>query len=871
MAVVDDFEARREKLTPAKRALLDKRLRGEAWVVSAPIQPRSNQAWRPVSFTQERFWLVNQLDGADPRYNMSSIYRITGELDVARLQYALQAIVDRQAVLRTNFVAVQGVPQPIINDHAQINFQVFELTTLPPQEAETRSLQLIQQEIQRPFDLTRDVMLRAVLIKQSDGQFLLALIRHHIATDGWSTRIIQQELTALYLQANSLPVLATQYADYAAWQRAQFDQGAFEKDIAFWKQQLAGSLPILELPTDHPRPSLQTWRGASEYLMLPVDLVKRAREFSRRERLTLFMTLLASFDVLLYRYSAQADILVGTPVANRLHAETEKMIGPFFNMLVMRSRLSGDLSFRNLMSQVRDTTLTAYDHQRAPFEKIVEVIQPDRDLGHSPVFQVMFALQNIPPSPLNLVGLAVEEVEIDRGVAQYDLTLEISEQTDGLRCSIEYNTDLFEAGTISRMLGHYQNILAAAIVDPDRSIATLPLLTEAERRQLLIEWNLTAQAYPLDQCLQHLFQEQVKRTPDRLAVIFKDAHLTYAELNKRANRLAHYLIGCGVKPDDLVAIYFEPSLEMVVAILGTLKAGGAYVPLDPSNPARRRDLMLRDSGAKIILTQHRLAAQLLPNAGIILSLDADRSLFEDESGLDPMTVCRPENLAYVIYTSGSSGQPKGVMIEHRSVVNNAQYCIQMLGLRPNDRVLQFASISFDGSIEEIFPTLLSGAGLVLRPKELELNLKDFLDFVRVQHLTVLEPPTAFWHQLTQDMVEGSTQLPAAIRLLFVGGEKASAAVLAAWLKIEGERVRWLNGYGPTEATSSVITYEAFASLPSINPLTEVPIGRPDPNTQAYILDDLLQPVPVGVPGELHIGGVCLARGYLHQPALTTQK
>ncbi len=872
MPVRDDLAARREKLSPAKRALLESRLRGEASGPSALlIQPRADPTTVPLSFTQARFWLFNQIDPLDPRSNVANAYRLIGQLDRSALRGALQTIVDRHAVLRSNFIARNGIPQQIIRQQSSIELRVFDFSALPDAERHAQSRRLVRQEIQRPFDLASDLLLRPVLIKLADHQHDLILIRHHIAMDGWSLGIICQELFVLYRHAAALPDLPVEYADYAAWQLAQFDRGALDEDLAYWRQQLAGPLPILEVPTDHPRPRVQTWSGSQVSIVLPPTLAERLRDLSRSERATLFMTLLASFDVLLYRYTSCGDLLVGAPIANRLQVQTEKTIGPFINMLAIRSRLSGDLSFRDLLSQVRESALDAYQHQAAPFEKIIEAINPDRNSSHSPVFQVMFQLRNTPPSPLKLEGLHVEEVEIDSGVALYDLSLEVVEQAEGLCCRLEYNTDLFEADTIRRMLAHYQNILSAVVADPDRPIAALPMLTEVERQQLLIDWNQTAVTVPSDRCLQHLFEDQVKRTPDRIAVVFKDAHLTYAELNARANQVARHLIKRGVKPDDLVAIYLDPSLEAIVGILGVLKAGGGYVPIDPSSPSMRLEFMLHDSAATIIITEDRLARQLSQHPWNILRVDADRMLIEAESSLDPITACRSENLAYVMYTSGSTGQPKGVMIEHRSVVNNALYCIQMLGLQLNDRVLQFASISFDSSIEEIFPTLLSGAGLVLRPKDLELNLKDFLDFARDQRVTVLEPPTAFWHQLTRDLVEGSTRLPDVIRLLFVGGEKASAAVLAAWLKIEGDRVRWLNGYGPTEATASVITYEAPAALLSIDPQAEVPIGRPDPNTQAYILDDHLQPVPIGVPGELYIGGVCLARGYLNQPELTAQK
>jgi aspartate racemase len=652
-----------------------------------------------------------------------------------------------------------------------------------------------------------------------------------------------------------------------------------EQSLAYWKQQLAGAPPVLELATDRPRSALrssalrapfETGQGARQSLELPKPLTERLKVFSQQEGSTLFVTLLAALNILLYRYTGQEDILVGSPVGDRTQVKRNGLIGAFVNTLVLRTKLSGNLSFRELLARVQEVTLEASAHQDLPFETLLEELQAERNLSHHPLFQVMFVLQEASTLSLTLPNLTVSSPQVESPIAALDLTLVLKETSQGISGWFEYNADLFDAATITRMTGHFQTLLEGILGNPDTRISDLPLLTAAERYQLLVEWNNTQADYPKQTCHQ-LFEAQVERTPDAVAVVFEDQQLTYRELNSRANQLAHYLQGLGVKPDVLVAISVERSIEMVTGFLGILKAGGAYVPLDPSYPHERRAYKLQDSQTAVILTQERLVASLPDHKASVICLDADWELIAQQNSENPVSETTVQNLAYVIYTSGSTGKPKGVMITHQGMVNHGIAIAKQFDLKNSDCVLQFSSMSFDIIIEELFPALLSGARVVFRTEEMLSSTASFLQFVEREQVSILNFPTAFWHELVNGMSLLKQPMPTSVRLVVVGGEKASRSAYSTWLQLVGEYPHWLNTYGPTETTVTATVYDPLAAPETDHTRTNIPIGHPIANVQTYILDQQLQPVPIGIPGELYIGGTGLGRGYLNRPDLTSEK
>jgi len=852
------------------------------------IEPVPRDGELPLSFAQQRLWFLDQLEPGSPLYNVPDAVRINGPLDVAALERSLNEIVRRHEVLRTTFPTVDGKPVQVIAPDLTIPLPVVDLTGLPEAEREPEALRQAREQARRPFDLARGPLLRARLLRLGEEDHVALMIMHHIASDGWSTGVLVQEIAALYDafshdRPSLLPELPIQYADFAHWQRNWLQGEILEAQLDYWKQQLKGLPPLLELPTDRPRPALQSFHGAHHTFILPKSLSEACKALGQQEGATLFMTMLAAFQTLLYRYTGQEDISVGTPIANRNRAELEGLIGFFVNTLVLCTDLSGEPSFRELLKRVREAALGAYAHQDLPFEMLVNALQPERDLSHTPLFQVMFILQNAPMEALELPGLTLSQLEVGTGVATFDLTLAIGEGPDGLSGALEYNTDLFDAATIQRMVGHFQTLLEGIVADPDQPISTLPLLTETEGHQLLVEWNDTATDYPQDRCIHHLFEAQVERTPDVIAVAFpstssghrKDECLTYDELNWRANQLAHYLRKLGVGPETLVGLCVDRSLEMVISLLGILKAGGAYLPLDPAYPQERLAFMLQDSLVSVLLTQAWLVANLpisdlrSPTSNLqIICLDADWETIAQESEENPVTA---ENAAYVIYTSGSTGKPKGVPVPHRSVVNHNLAVAEQFRLQPGDRVLQFATINFDTAVEELFPTWLSGATVILRADDMLATGEDLMRLVEKEKLTVLDLPTAYWHEWVYELSLLGEPLPESLRLVIVGGEKASSERLAAWQKIAGADVSWMNTYGPTEGTIIATLYEPSLGDGAWAVETEIPIGRPIANAKIYLLDRNQQPVPVGVPGELHIGGVGVARGYLNRPELTAER
>ena len=842
-----------------------------------PIVPVARDGDLPLSFAQQRLWFIEQLAPGNSAYNIPAAVRLKGALNVAALEQSLNEIVKRHETLRTTFAMVDGGPIQVIAPTLPMALPVVTLQELSENEREIEVQRLAAEEARRPFDLARGPLLRITLLRLGEEEHVGLLTMHHIVSDGWSTGILIREMAVLYEafsagRSSPLPELPIQYADFADWQRQWLQGEVLETQLAYWKQQLLGAPPLLELPTDRSRPAVQGFRGAHRSLLLSRIVGDALKALSRHEGATLFMTLLAAFNILLNRYTSQDDLVVGTPIANRNHTEIEGLIGLFVNTLVLRTDLSGNPSFREVVRQVREVCLAGYSHQDLPFEKLVEELHLERDLSRNPLFQVMFVLNNALAETVELTGLTVSPVEGDSETAHVDLTLQISETEQGLlEAALVYNTDLFDAAMITRMLAHFQTLLEAAVADPDRRLSDLPLMTEAERHQLLVQWNDTKSEHPQNLCIHQLFEAQVERTPGAVAVVLEDTQLTYGELNRRANQLAHHLRTLGVGPDVPVGICLEQSLEMIIGLLGILKAGGVYVPLDPAYPSERLTFMLEDARMPVLLTQERLVAGLPSQVAKVVSLDSDWQTVAKERSENPISSTMHENLAYVIYTSGSTGQPKGVLVSHGSIVNHCRDMQRYYELDSSDRVLQLCSLSFDLSLEQILPTLIAGATLVLSRADL-WNMNELQRGIAEFGLTVLNVPTPYWQELARAWREVPELVPnIQPRLFVVGGDVMSPEALDRWQKTRLHRVRLINAYGPTEAAITATAYEITPRFDEDTDLQKVPIGRPLANREIYILDRYGNPVPVGVPGELYIGGAGLARGYLNRPDLTAEK
>ena len=858
-------------------------------LTAPPILPRSRDAELPLSYSQTRLWFLDQFDPNSAFYNIPIALRLVGSLKVAALEQSLQEIIHRHEALRTNFITVDGKPSQIIQTETNWTVSVVDWKHLSPTEQEIASQQLAQQQAIQPFELATQALLRATLVMLSETEHILLMCMHHIVSDGWSMGVFVQELAALYSaysqgQTSGLAPLPIQYADFAIWQRQWLQGDILQKQLSYWEKQLADAPALLSLPTDRPRPAVQTFAGATQQFELSIELTSKLTKLSQEQGVTLFMTLLAAFDTLLYRYTEQEDILVGTPIANRNRGEIEGLIGFFVNTLVLRTDLSGNPSFSELLNRVRQMAMEAYSHQDLPFEMLVETLQPERDLSHAPLFQVDFLLQNDPLSEVELAGLNITSLPIESATAKFDLTLamaiaptsaeaEASPTTTlstgtGMMGVWEYNTDLFDASTIARMAGHFVTLLEAIVENPQQPISQLPMLTAVEQQQLFVQWNDTQADYPQDLCIHQLFEEQVKHTPNAIAVIFENQQLTYQQLNTQANQLAHYLQSLGVGPEILVGIYLERSLSVIVGLLAVLKAGGGYVPLDPDYPQQRLADISQDSQFSVLLTEQKLLNSLPVQDVKIIVLDTS-GVLKNQSQENPVSEVEPENLACILYTSGSTGKPKGVMLAHAALVNHSSAISEVFGLTSSDRVLQFASFSFDVAAEEIFPTWYKGATVVLRPAQMFPDFASLAQFIEQQNLSVLNITPAYWHEWAVAVSKADATVPESLRLVAVGGDAVLPETVTIWQQLVGDRVNCLNVYGPTEASVTAIVHDLLH--PKSEKTNSVLIGRPIANTQAYILDRHLQPAPIGVKGELHIGGVRLARGYLNLKELTDEK
>ena len=833
----------------------------------------------PLSFAQERLWFLDQFEPNSPFYNIPTAVRLTGRLDVVALQQALNEIVRRHESLRTTFATLDREPVQVISPALTLDLPLLDLRDLPQPEREARALHLATEEAKSPFNLSRGPLLRATLLRLEKQEYLMLLTMHHIVSDGWSMGVLVNELTTLYDafssgQPSPLPELPIQYADFAHWQREWLQGQVLESQLDYWKQHLDSSVGILELPTDYPRPAVQTSRGATQSLELSGRLLKALKALSQDQRVTLFMTLLAAFQTLLHRYTGQHAISVGSPIANRNRAEIEGLIGFFVNTLILHTDLSGDPTFRELLARVRQVTLEAYSHQDLPFEMLVDTLQPERDMSHTPLFQVMFILQNVPVKAQELSTLNLRQVDVHSGTSTFDLTLSMSEGANGLAASMEYSTDLFGAATIARMLQHFQTLLEGIVANPDRHISQLPLLTQTERQQLLVEWNATTTGYPQDPCVHQLFETQSEQTPGAVAVVVPSTdlkrrdRLSYRELNRRANQLAHYLQKRGVGPETVVGVCLDRSLEMIVAVLGILKAGGAYLPLDPMYPQERLAFMLKDSQVSILLTQGQLAAGLPIPGRQVVCLDTGWETIARESDENPTSSTTAGNLVYMIYTSGSTGQSKGVMIQHRSLVNAYLAWKDAYQLQPSNAHLQMANFSFDVFSADLVRALCSGAKLVLCPRELLLSPRPLYELMRRENIDCAEFVPAVLRGLMQYLDESGQHLHF-IRLLACGSDSWYAREYRHFLRFCGPQTRLINSFGLTEATIDSSYFESATLDLSADQL--VPIGRPFANMRLHILDTHLQPVPPGVPAELYVGGLGVARGYHNRPELTAEK
>jgi amino acid adenylation domain-containing protein len=862
-------------LSAEERAALVMQLKrkADASATREVITRRKESGPAPLSFAQQRLWFLNVMEPHSP-YIIWTDFHLRGQLDAAALERTLNEIVSRHESLRTTFSATEGQPVQLVTPHLTLTVPVHDLSDLD-EDARASEVTRHKQELRRPFDLARGPLFRARLLRLGTDEHALLLAMHHIITDGWSIGIMLREIAALYEsftagRAPALPQLSIQYRDFAAWQREWLSGAELERQLAYWRENLRGAPPALVLPTDRPRPPVQSYRGATLEYVIGKGLTAALKELSRGRGVTLYMTALAVFKTLLYRYTGQDDIIVGTPIANRNRMEIENLIGFFVNTLVLRTSLSANPTFSELLTRVRDVTLGAFAHQDLPFEKLVEELQPERDMSRTPLFQVMFSLQNEPLPPPRLGGLEMQLIDDDMKTAQFDLTLDLMERDDGILCNLEFNTDLFDRETAERMLRHYLRLLEEVVADPDRRLLELPFLTDEEQHRLLVEWNDTAREYPRDRCVHELFAEQAAQRPEAVALVASGEQLTYAELNARSNRLAHYLRRAGLQPEGRAGLLLERNADAAIALLGVLKAGGGYVALDPSHPPERIRQMLADAGASMLLTTRQLADSLTGHGAKLICLDADARHISAESAENPAPVADARNLAYLVYTSGTTGQPKGILVQHRSLVNAIYAFITHHRVTEDDRILQFASLSFDVATEEFFAAWLSGARLVMRPEPAAVAPEQFVQFLEDEGVTLVNLPASFWAEWATAIAERGCRMPPQLRRVVVGNEKTLPESLAKWQRAVGHLVTWNNAYGPSETTITASNYEPQRGEDREG-ASAVPIGRPVMNATMYVLDRAQQLMPVGVAGELCIGGAGLARGYQGQPGQTAER
>ncbi|ASC71032.1 Non-ribosomal peptide synthetase [Halomicronema hongdechloris C2206] len=855
----EDLSQQIATLSPKQRKLLELRLKQKQlqYSESQIIPKREGSDNPPLSFAQQRLWFIQQLDPSNTAYNIPLALRLRGELKIAILYRVFHELFRRHETLRTRFISDdEGNPMQVI-ESTSVRLPVFDLTQVPQLTSESQDL--VRQISQLPFDLSQSSS-RLALLRLGETDHVLLLTLHHIIADRWSLGILTREFKALYEafskgEPSPLLDLPIQYADWALWQRQWLQRERLEKQLSYWHQQLA-DMSMLELPTDKSRPTTPTFRGGRYPITLSRPLTAALKQLSAQEGISLFVLLLTTFKILLYKYSNQEDIVIGTDIANRNQIETEGLIGLLVNTLVLRTKLNSSFTFQEVVQKVREVTLEAYAHQDLPFERLVEYLKPERDLSRvNPLFQVKFDFQLASVDELRLSGLNLETFPIESETTKFELRFNLSEVDQAIRGQVEYSLDLFNEITIADLTSHFQNLLASVVTDYKLPISELSLFSEQEQRHILVDWNQTEAEYS-EACLHELFEAQVERSPEAVALVFEQQHLTYDELNRRANQLAHYLQGQGVGPETLVGVCLERSVAMVIALLGVLKAGGAYVPLDPSHPQERLAYILEDAQARCLLTQAAHVG-VLPTSVSPLCLDTDWDCIAESPSYPPAPVTALEQLSYVIYTSGSTGAPKGVQIPHQALSNFLYSMAEYPGLRAEDRLVSVTTVAFDIAALELYLPLLQGARLEVVSREVACDAHHLARRLEQFDATVLQATPATWQMLMSTEWSGSSAL-----LVFCGGD-ALPLELAHQLYARSAGV-W-NLYGPTETTIWSAVSELRAECET------VPLGQPIANTQLYVLDKAGQPTPIGVPGELHIGGMGLARGYYQRPELTAER
>jgi amino acid adenylation domain-containing protein len=826
----------------------------------------------PASFAQQRLWFLDQLEPGTAAYNLVRAFRITGPLDNNALAAAFRAVIRRHESLRTIFESVDGEAQQFVLPDVEVAIPVVNVADLPEKDREPEALRIASEEGKKPFDLTRGPLLRALLVQLSPEKNLLVLAMHHIITDGWSISILFREIARSYEAAIEskdphLPELPLQYVEYAQWQRKYIAGEVLDTQVKYWKNKLAGAQTMLELPIDHPRPQTHSWRGATEELIFDADTLVALKEFAQKQGATLFMVSMAALQGLLWRYTGQDSILIGTPTAARNQMEIENLIGFFVNTLVFRADFNSDMTFRDLLRQVRECALEAYAHQDVPFEKLVEQLVPQRVMNTTPLFQVMFTFQNIPKQVFQISGLEMEELEFETGIAKFDLSVEAFEDDEArFHCRFEYNTDLFEAETIARTVDHFRNLVNSVLKNPDLLVSSIPIMDGEEREQILQRWNDTAASTSHDSRIDTAFEKRVSLTRDSTALVFEEKSITYKQLNEDANRVAHYLVKKGVRPGSLVGVSLERSTELTTSLLAVLQAGAVYVPLDHTYPKDRLASMLEETIPACVIASSATRSKLPVGISNVITIDSEADLIQRESSSN-LEVKSGDPRAYVLYTSGSSGKPKGVEGTHAGALNRMQWMWERYPFAAGEVCCQKTNLGFVDSVWEIFGPLLAGVPSVIVPQETLLDPEELITYLAQYHVTRLVLVPTLLRALLDHAPTLGERLPE-LKLWTCSGE-ALPWELAARFQKACPQATLLNIYGSSEVAADVTWHEVRERAEG--KLGTVPIGKPIANTQVYVLDRKMNPVPVGVQGEIYVGGAGLALGYWKQPELTAEK
>jgi amino acid adenylation domain-containing protein len=873
-----DISERISALTPEQRALFEARLKQKGLqtpaVQTIPRRRETDSATCPASIDQERLWFIDQLQPGNTAYNIFNASRIRGPLNVPIMERVINELIGRHEVLRTNLKSVNGLPVQVIAPELKITLTPVSLQQLPIQERYAEAVRLTTEEFARPFELEHDPLVRVGLLRLAEDDHVLQVNMHHAITDRWSFAVFEKELAVLYQafatgQPSPLPELPIQFADYAVWQRERMSGDEYRRDLDYWRGRLAGAPFVLDFPTDFPRPPIQNFQGARVYVGYPKSLLDGLKELSRREGVTMFMTLMAAFKALIYRYTEQQDILISTPIGTRLRPETENLVGYLLNLLIVRTDLSGNPTFRELLKREQESCVGAFAHQEVPFGKLVQELKPKQDPSRNPIAQVAFLYLDFPEATaMQFLGLTANHIDIDNGASRFDITLAMTETPEGFTVSIEYIRDIFEHGRMERMAKHLEVLLESIVANPDARLSDLSVLTSEEEQQLLHRWNDTAREFPSAALVHQIFERQSALRPDAPALLFEDRTLTFGQINGRANQLAHHLLRCELEPEMRVGVMLPRTPDVLVALLAVFKAGGCYLPLDPEYPAERLAFMLEDAGASLLITDESVRPHVAEHAARVISLDTEAEQLARLSTENPASEVRPEQLAYIIYTSGSTGRPKGVAVEHRQLSHTMQAAQEVLKLTEADCLPAIASFSFDISLLELLAAPLAGGRSLLISTREALDAKGA---VRVlEEATVLHAVPGLMRRFLsfarEQAASATTETRRQLRQLLVGGEAVAPELLAEMYAVfESADVRVL--YGPTEATIICASYEVSRE----RAVNHQMIGRPLANTVLRVLDSRGKLVPVGVEGEICIGGEGLARGYWRRPALTTEK